>query len=184
MKNLFLRLANNHFALYNVIIAGIYTLASIFLLIAILANNAPSELQTATGTVSRIRQYDADNGIVDTLLNNHSYFNVTFTNGMFFETTGDLYDKIDKTLFYELSVGDELTVTYLPRGYGANNIIYGLEYNGVTYLDKNEAPSPPNQYKKMITYIIIWAAVTGLSIGLVILNYFVTKRKSKTKKCP
>lgn len=180
-----MRLCSNKFALFNMLITSMFSLIAIFMIIGMCAHYAPSELFTSTGTVARFDQHEADR-FSESFLNDHSFFNVTFTDGSFFEIIGG-YDKIDSALFSRLSTGDTLTVTYQKRGYGANSIIYGIEYDGATYLDKNDLPPPKDQNTAFWTYTIILICSAAVAVTLFVINCCVNKRRrvcSDDKKCP
>ena len=66
---------------------------------------------------------------------NDKYFNLTLEEDLFFTTTGIAYDNIDRDLFEDLIIGDEITITYDDRGHLNNSRIYNIEYKGRNYLN-------------------------------------------------
>ena len=101
-----------------------------------------------------------------------SHFKVTFADDSFYEAPGINYKNIDDTLFSNLSVGDELTVIYHDRWSGTNRI-YGIEYNGKSYMN-TEAVFAQMKNEKKTTLIIgsvFLGALTTVACVLIVVNY-------------
>ncbi len=101
-------------------------------LVGFFSYEEPTNLKEQTGNVAKIQQYDEK--WYDFIFggSSGSYFRVTLADGAFFEATGICYDNIDRGLFEDLKVGDEITITYEGK-FGRPNRIYAIEYNGLDY---------------------------------------------------
>lgn len=167
----------NKFSKYNLIIIITASFIILLSIIAMTSYNEPKKLNTITKTVVKFSQRDTK--WYDFLFNggNDKYFNLTLEEDLFFTSTGIAYDNIDRSLFDDLIIGSDITITYNDEGIGSNNKIYNIEYNGKNYLDINVVLSKRSQTKKDFTTIgiIVICFTVIVGVGLFTFNY----RKNK-----
>ena len=164
----------------NIII--IFAMA-IFLIIgfglAFSGSEIPENLVESTGIVAKFKQHDAT--WLDYVgSSSSSYFKVWFEDGSFFEATGT-YSMIDRSLFEELQVGDEIKITHNDEGFWGPDKIYGIEYQGKTYLSVDYVISTRENDKKPMFILGISIAVFNTIAGGVIL--FIYNYQFRKKQC-
>ena len=177
-EKLYSKICKRPFLTLCIIITVVYIAVIGTLLGCTFSREPPSELKTATGTVTRIN-YKSETDIIDSLLNNSTFFNVNLDNDYFFEVPGMFFDNIDKAIFDVIFIGSDLTVTYHDRGYFSSNQIYGIEYNGKTYLKTEDSLAVINRECKTAHTVcpIMMGVATLIAGGLIFLCYKKVKPK-------
>ena len=132
----------------------------------------PADLKTANGTVTKLN-YKADEDIIDHIINNSTYFNVTLDDETFFETIGVSFANIEKDFFDKITVGTKITITYEEGNFFTSNKIYGIEYNGKTYLNPDDVLADlENENKSAYIICPVFMGIATLSAaGLIFLSY-------------
>ena len=173
-----MRLKNNRFAVFNIIIVSVYLILLTALILCMCLIPPAVQLKTKTGTVSKYTDNKADD-FLSIITDAKPYFNVQFTDGTSYAASGSYYNDIDKALFSELSVGDTLTVIYEEADVGSTHPVYGIKYRNKTYLSSDAVFKNAINNRKitMIVCPILIAVITVTAGGLVFLNY----KKNKTK---
>lgn len=161
----------------NVLIIFIIVVLVAVSLIATFSYGAPKSLDEATGTIANYKQRDGE--WYDAFFNNSAYFNVTFKDGSFFEAKGVSYNNIDRSLFENLRVGEEIKITYEDGGFSSPNRIYAIEYNGKVYLSLDEVLIEYDHDAKGMR--VLGLTITGFLIvtggfGLFVFNYTTRKK--------
>lgn len=176
-----MRLKNNHFAVFNIVIISIYIVLLTTLILCMCLKPPAVQLKTKTGTVSKYTENKADD-FLSVITAAKPYFNVQFTDGSSYAASGSYYENIDKALFSELAVGDTLTVIYAKADVGKTHPIYGIKYHDKTYLNAYSAieKAANDQRIAMIVCPILMAVISLATVGLVFLNY--KKYKAKNNK--
>ena len=168
----------NRFVAFNILIAIALLLVLVLSLIFTFSYQQPTGLKQQTGIVSKFNQYDEK--WYDNIFGNSkgSYFDVRFEDNSYFEATGICYDKIDRRLFEELQIGEEITITYFEKNGGLRKIC-ALEYNGETYLSLNDVLNEYNKNEKTAHIVGPTIMVLSISVGVVlfIVNYKKNRRK-------
>ena len=138
----------------------------------------PKDFQTQTGVISEFKEFE-EQWYHDVLPGGQggSFFNVRFEDETFFKATGICYDYIDKALFDDIRVGEEITITYFEPWTGPKRI-FGIEYNGKTYLVLDEVLKEyeDNDIIANIVGLTVIAVSITAAVVLFILNY---KKKRK-----
>ena len=162
------------------IVITVCYLAVMGVLIALTAttHTSPADLKTATGTVTKLK-YKTEENVIDHIVNSSTYFNVTLDNETYYETIGVSFKNIDKDFFNEIAVGAEITIIYKAGSFLSSNRIYGIDYNGKTYLNHDDVLADLNKEHKTacIVYYVLMGVATLLAVGLIFLSY----KKVKTK---
>lgn len=176
-----MRLKNNRFAVFNIVIISIYIVLLTALILCMCLKSPDVQLKTKTGTVSKYTDNKADD-FLSVITAAKPYFNVQFTDGSSYAASGSHYEDIDKTLFSELAVGDTLTVIYAKADVGSTHPIYGIKYHDKTYLNAYSAieKAANDQRIVMIVCPILMAVISVVAGVLVFLNY--KKNKSKNNE--
>ena len=168
----------NRFAAFNILIAIALLFVLVLSSIFTFTYQQPTGLKQQTGIVSKFNQYDEK--WYDNIFGNSkgSYFDVRFEDNSYFEATGICYDKIDRRLFEELQIGEEITITYFEKNGGLRKIC-ALEYNGETYLSLNDVLNEYNKNEKTAHIVGPTIMVLSISVGVVlfIVNYKKNRRK-------
>ena len=136
-------------------------------------------LEETTGVVAKFKQYDPTWADYVFSSSPSSYFNVWLEDGSFFKATGT-YSMIDRALFEELQVGDEITITHDDGGFWGPDAIYGIEYHGKTYLSVDKVLSVHENDKQPmfiwgISLVVLTVIVGG--VGLFLNNYKFRKKQ-------
>ena len=168
----------NRFAAFNILIAIALLLVLAIGLICTFSFQQPKELKHHTGVVAKFNQYDEK--WYDNIFGNSkgSYFDVRFEDNSYYEATGICYDNIDRRLFEELQIGKELTITYFEKSGGLRKIC-ALEYNGETYLSRNDVLNEYSKNEK--TAHIVGSTIMALSISVGALLFVVNYKKNRGK---
>lgn len=132
--------------------------------------NPPKNLEIATGQVAKFNYNDKTN-IIDQIVNSSEFFNVTLDDDSFYEAQGINFDNIDKELFNDIALNTRITITYQDRGISAPNRIFGIVYNGKTYLNKEDVFADLNEESKKahIIFPVLIGIVTVFAVGLILL---------------
>ena len=167
----------NKFMAFNVLIASVLLFVLVSTLILTFAYPQPTDLKQQTGVISKFNQYDEKwyDKIFGTT---GSYFDVRFEDDSYFEATGICYDNIDRRLFEELQIGEELTITYFEKSGGLRKIC-ALEYNGETYLSFNDVLNEYSKNEKIAH--IVGPTIMALSISVGALLFVVNYKKNRGK---
>ena len=168
----------NRFVAFNILIAIALLLVLVLSLIFTFSYQQPMGLKQQTGVVSKFNQYDEK--WYDNIFGNSkgSYFDVRFEDNSYFEATGICYDKIDRRLFEELQIGEEITITYFEKNGGLRKIC-SLKYNGETYLSLNDVLNEYNKNEK--TAHIVGPTIMALSISVGVVLFIVNYKKNRGK---
>lgn len=169
-KTIYSKIREKPFLTLCIVITVVY-LACVGTLVACMFSYAPpSELNVATGLVIKYN-YDDDTNIIDQMVNSSTFFNVTLDDGSFYEARGINFNNIDKDLFNDIKAGTEMTVTYQDRGFSAPNRIFGIAYNGKTYLNQNDVLADLSDERKTahIVFPTLIGVVTIIAVGLILL---------------
>ena len=168
----------NRFVAFNILIAIALLLVLAIGLICTFSFQQPKELKHQTGVVAKFNQYDEK--WYDNIFGKSkgSYFDVRFEDNSYFEATGICYDNIDRRLFEELQIGKELTITYFEKSGGLRKIC-ALEYNGETYLSRNDVLNEYSKNEK--TAHIVGSTIMALSISVGALLLVVNYKKNRGK---
>ena len=162
---------------FIILICSIVILCIIFGLVGIFSYRKPKSLRETTGTIIKVKQHDEK--WYDTIFNNPgSYLKIWLADGRCFEAAGIAYYNIDKVLFENISIGEEIKITYDPRHDNPYRI-YAIEYNGVKCMLKDKVLDDFEDNSK--TMIIIGAAIIAFSttVGAVALSIVFYKYKNK-----
>ena len=139
--------------------------------------NELTDIKQQTGVVSSFNQHDED--IIDQIAGSTgSYFNLRFEDGSYFEATGLCYDNIDRRLFEDLRIGDEITVTYFEKSGGIRKIC-AIEYNGETYLSLENVSNGFGQNERVALIVGPILMAVAVLIGVVL---FVVFRKKYCRR--
>ena len=168
----------NRFVAFNILIAIALLLVLTIGLMCTFSFQQPKELKHQTGVVAKFNQYDEK--WYDNIFGNSkgSYFDVRFEDNSYFEATVICYDNIDRRLFEELQIGKELTITYFEKSGGLRKIC-ALEYNGETYLSRNDVLNEYSKNEK--TAHIVGSTIMALSISVGALLLVVNYKKNRGK---
>ena len=168
----------NRFVAFNILIAIALLLVLAIGLMCTFSFQQPKELKHQTGVVAKFNQYDEK--WYDNIFGKSkgSYFDVRFEDNSYFEATGICYDNIDRRLFEELQIGKELTITYFEKSGGLRKIC-ALEYNGETYLSRNDVLNEYSKNEK--TAHIVGSTIMALSISVGALLFVVNYKKNRGK---
>ena len=165
------------FARFNVLI-----LISLFIIITlclclIFMGGYPSKIKTRTGIISKYDHYEKkwyDDYLPGTT---YSYFNIEFEDGIFFQATGISYDNIDKELFDNLLIGEEITITYFKDN--NKKMMCSIKFKDKTYLDLKKVMQEYKENEKFS--LILWPSVIVatffIAIILFIINYIRNYKK-------
>ncbi|MBQ7760430.1 MAG: hypothetical protein IJ400_00070 [Clostridia bacterium] len=167
----------NRFAAFNILIAIALLLVLVLSLIFTFTYEQPTELKQQTGVVSKFNQYDEK--WYDNIFGNSkgSCFNVWFEDDSYFEATGICYDYIDRRLFENLQIGEEITIMYFENG-GLRKLC-AIEYNGETYLSFNDVLNEYKQNEKVAHIVGPIIMVFSISVGAVL--FIVNYKKNRGK---
>ena len=159
------------------LIAGIFVL---FGFVYTFAYEPPKHLKEVTGTVLNFKQHDETwlDVIIPYGNRNNDYFRVKLDSGSQFEATGTSYGMIDRALFKDLRVGEEIKITC------SGGKIYGIEYQGKEYLSLDGVLSALEAKAKIwhiVGPIIVAAALLAGGPILFFANYRAKKEKAKEK---
>ena len=161
----------NKFTAYNIIISVALALILMCGLFFTFGYNLPTKLKQQTGVVSKFKQYDKK--WYDYILNDSksSYLKVYFKDNSYFEATGICYDCIDRSLFKNLQIGEEITITYFEKS-GLKKIC-SIVYNGKTYLSLENVLNEYNKNEKVAHIVAPTIMILSILIGIVlfIINY-------------
>ena len=161
-------------------------LIAAFIVIAVfllMPQKPPKNLQQTTGTVTKVDRYEAH--WLDYVLPGEasSYYKIWLANGLRAEARGDVYDLIDRSLFTDLRLGDEITITYEQKRKDQVWHIYAIEYHGVEYLRLEEAlatianwPDKADKFLIILALIVLPVVLGGFC--LFFLNYSYAKGKN------
>ena len=167
----------SRYAAINIVIVMVGLGVIIFSVCSMLAYRNPSKLEETTGAVAKFEQRERD--WLDSAANTGApYFRVWFEDGSYYEATGIFYNNIDKQLFQSLTTGSEITLTYVTR-VGAPKRIYGITYNGATYLYTSDILRDlANERAKTYPYsIVAIVATVVVGVGLFIWNFKRNRQK-------
>ncbi len=166
----------NRFAAFNILIAIILLLVLVLSLIFTFAYKQPTGLKQQTGVVSKFNQYDEK--WYDHIFGNSkgSYFNVRFEDDSYFEATGICYENIDRSLFENIQIGEEITITYFKKSGGLRKIC-AIEYNDETYLSLNDVLNEYSQNEKVAH--IVGPTIMALSISVGAVLFIVNYKKNR-----
>ena len=174
----------------NAVISIIAGILLIFGLMRTFAFDRPKYLIEETGTVTEFRQHD--DGWLDFVLNflasngsKGDYFRVKLEGAKYsYEATGVPYDLIDRALFKDLQVGEEIKIVRSGGSWSPNKI-YAIEYQGKEYLSLDDVLATLDREAKIwhiVGPIIAAVALLGGGIGLFIVNYKNRKSTREEKK--
>lgn len=168
----------NRFVAFNILIAIALLLVLVLSLIFTFSYQQPMGLKQQTGVVSKFNQYDEK--WYDNILGNSkgSYFDVRFEDNSYFEATGICYDKIDRRLFEDLQIGEEITITYFEKSGGLRKIC-ALEYNGEAYLSLNDVLNEYSKNEKVAH--IVGPTIMAFSISVGVVLFIVNYKKNRGK---
>lgn len=164
----------------NILITVLYIFLLIVGIIGLFNYKVPNveDIKTTTGIISEFKQrygkwYDVIfGGATD------KYFNITFNDDTFYETTGIYYDNIDRSVFDLISNGDEITIGYIDNGWTAPNTIISITYNDVCYLEVNDVLEEFGENDSIAKAICpVFIIILTIAIGvLYYLNYRTNKQ--------
>lgn len=168
----------NRFAAFNILIAIALLFVLVLSLIFTFAYKQPTELKQQTGVVSKFNQYDEK--WYDNIFGNSkgSYFDVRFEDNSYFEATGICYDNINRKLFEDLQIGEEITITYFEKSGGLRKIC-SIDYNGETYLSLDDVLNEYSQNEKVAH--IVGPTIMALSISVGVVLFIVNYKKNRGK---
>ena len=168
----------NRFVAFNILIAIALLLVLVLSLIFTFSCQQPMGLKQQTGVVSKFKQYDEK--WYDNIFGNSkgSYFNVRFEDNSYFKATGICYDKIDRRLFEDLQIGEEITITYFEKNIWLKKIC-AIEYNGKTYLSLSDVLNEYRENEK--TAHIVGPTIMAFSISVGIVLFIVNYKKNRGK---
>ena len=168
----------NRFAAFNILIAIALLFVLVLSLIFTFAYKQPTELKQQTGVVSKFNQYDEK--WYDNIFGNSkgSYFDVRFEDNSYFEATGICYDNINRRLFEDLQIGEEITITYFEKSGGLRKIC-SIDYNGETYLSLDDVLNEYSQNEKVAH--IVGPTIMALSISVGVVLFIVNYKKNRGK---
>ena len=168
----------NRFAAFNILIAIALPFVLVLSLIFTFAYKQPTELKQQTGVVSKFNQYDEK--WYDNIFGNSkgSYFDVRFEDNSYFEATGICYDNINRRLFEDLQIGEEITITYFEKSGGLRKIC-SIDYNGETYLSLDDVLNEYSQNEKVAH--IVGPTIMALSISVGVVLFIVNYKKNRGK---
>ena len=173
------------FLVFNIIIPVIYAFCIIPLIIMMCLHNPP-KLKETTGTIASYYHYvNDDHSFFDSLANTpSSYLDIRFADGSYFRAIGIRYENIDESLYSTIYVGSEITLLYEDGGFASNNWIYGIDYNGTSYLDtKKVLAELAKERRSTITGCSIAIGVlTLIAVGAFIWNFVKNKPKPVEKE--
>ena len=166
----------NRFAAFNILIAIALLIVLVLSLIFTFAYKQPTELKQQTGVVSKFNQYDEK--WYDNIFGNSkgSYFDVRVEDNSYFEATGICYDYIDRRMFENLQIGEEIIITYFEKSGGLRKIC-AIDYNGETYLSLNDVLNEYNQNEKVAH--IVGPTIMALSISVGAVLFIVNYKKNR-----
>lgn len=160
------------FAAFNVLIAIALLFVLTMSLISIAAYRQPTDLKQQTGVVCKFHQYDKK--WYDDIFgySDGPYFSVRFEDDSYFEATGICYENIDRTLFEEIKVGEEITITYFEK-IGGRRKICAIEYKGESYLSLDDVLIEFSRSGNVVHTVASSAVVISISVAVVlfIINY-------------
>lgn len=157
------------------VIAIFYCVFAVPLLVFGAIDRTPDRLYTATGVVAETKHHEKSTpNIIDFIFaySDTAYFDVRFEDGSFFHTVGINYDHLDKIRLSDLSVGTEITVLYDKKGFFSGpDILYGIECNGITYLDSEVVLSETQRNNREISTgcwiaLGVLTAVAGIAVAI------------------
>lgn len=142
------------------------------------AYQQPTGLKQQTGNVLRFDQYDEK--WYDSILGDStgSYFRVGLEGDSYYEATGICYDQIDRNLFENLYVGENITITYFEKSGGLRKIC-ALEYNGETYLSLDDVLNEYDQNEKIAHIVGPTIVVLAISAGAIL--FIINCKKNRGK---
>ncbi len=157
---------------------GIFVVFCIIIgLVFILSYRQPKNLQETTGTIAEVKQHDKE-WYDDIYGGTGAYLKIWLTDERYFEATGISYDNIDRELFENISVGEEITITYTSKPGGLNRI-YAIEYNGVNYMLKGDVLDDFEDTSKTMTIVGAIIIAVSVIVGNVLLSIVCYKYKKK-----
>ncbi len=161
-------------AIIGIIVVSCMIIGSIF----IFSYRLPKNLDETTGTIAEVEQHDKE--WYDHIGGGTgAYLKIRLDDGRFFEAIGISYDNIDRELFDNISVGDQIKITYAAR-LGGRNRIFSIEYNGVEYLSKDEVLEDLKDSSKTMT--IVGAIIIALSVIVGGILLFLVCNKYRNKR--
>lgn len=170
----------NKFKGFNTLIFMFSILIILFAIIGIFSYKQPSNTKSVTGIVTDFNQRDKK--WYDFIFggSRNEYFNINLNDDQFFTATGIAYDNIDRALFTELSIGEEITIVYNDEGIIAPNKLYNIKYKDKNYLDIDDLLKELELNEKIMkrTGLIIILVTVIISFCLYIWNY----KKNRLKK--
>ena len=168
----------NRFAAFNILISIALLFVLVLSLIFTFAYKQPTGLKQQTGVVSKFNQYDEK--WYDNIFRNSkgSYFDVRLEDSSYFEATGICYDSIDRRLFEDLQIGEEITITYFEKSGGLRKIC-ALEYNGGTYLSLSDVLDEYSKNEKVAH--IVGPTIMALSISVGVVLFVINYKKNRGK---
>ena len=145
------------------------------------SNRRPKNLEETTGIIAEFHQRDEH--WYDYLLGGSSLppFDIRFEDSSYFEATGIAYENIDRQLFEDLKVGDEITITHDSGGFWRPDRIYAIEYHGRTYSSLEEVLSGYENNTRGWSAFGLTLAALSVPIGgiaLLVFNYRWRKKLS------
>lgn len=165
-----------------IVLIGIAVVICVILgIVFIVSYRRPNDLREAVGTIEKVEQRDKEwYDYIDG--GTGAYLRIWLKDGRYFEATGISYDNIDRTLFDNIGIGEEIKITYDPR-FGGSNRIYAIEYNGIDYMLKDEVLDDFEDNAKTMTIvgacvIAISAVAGGVALSVLCCKY----RKNCTRK--
>lgn len=161
----------------NIVIVMVGLGVIVFSVWSMLAYLNPSKLEETTGAVAKFEQRERD--LFDSVANTSApYFRVWFEDGLYYEATGICYNNINNRLFDDLTEGNEITLTYAAR-VGASKRIYGITYNGETYLFTSDVLRDlGNERAKTYPYSIV-AIVATVVVGVALFIWNFKRNRQK-----
>lgn len=124
----------------GIVIIICYLVVAVPLIVLLATNTPPSDLKTATGTITEYKHHvNDDQSFIDTLANvPPSYLDVKFTDCTSYRLIGTSYNHTDDSLFNRISVGTQMTVIYKDGGFSGPNFVYGIDYMNTNYLNPHD----------------------------------------------
>ncbi len=160
-----------------IVLIGIFVVVCVITgLIFILSYRQPKNLQETTGTIAEVKQHDKE--WYDYIGGGTgAYLKIRLTDGRFFEATGISYDNIDRMLFENIGIGEEIKITY--NSDTTVNRIYAIEYSGVNYMLKGDVLDDLEDTSKTMTIIGATIIAVSVTAGIVTLSIVCYKYKKK-----
>ena len=170
---------NNKFVGLNILISAISVLFIVIGIVGMFSYNPSQfkETKVVTGVIEEYKQRDGKWYDVISGGTTKSYFNIRLSDDSFYEATGINYDKINRNLYDEINIGDEITIRYVDNGWSVPNDIVSIEYKGTTYLEFDVVLKEFERNDKIMK--IVGISIIGVTTLCSIMFYIINYRKNK-----